>query len=424
MSRGSRAILWILKAVVPLATVAVSLGMAWQLIATKPQPPQQAVAEAVPAVNAARVSKHTVCFPVHSQGTVTPRTESTLVAPVTGRIVSVAESFDESGFFRKGDVLVQIDRRDFQVQILRLEASLKSAQAEQLEAKQNLDRQTSLQERGATTQADVDQAQAALDKAIAGIAELEAQLVEAKNSENDTAVLAPFDGCIRQKQADVGQYVVTGTALAACFATDSVEVRLPVSNQDFGLLGLPLGTTLEPGKGPDVMLEAVFAGRRCHWQGTIVRSEAMIDARSRMVYLVASVERPYEATEANGGQPLAVGMFVEVTIRCHPVDEAVVLPEACVSHAGELFVIDKQARLQRREVAVLRRQHNWVVVRGDLADGDQVCATRLDHPIPGMKVQIVEDVTPAFSAAVGEMLDLCAVRELPHANPGAQAKKE
>ncbi len=424
MSRGLQISLWIAKAVVPLVTVALSGGAAWYLYDTKPQPAQQAAVEVAPAVSAAKVERRTVCFPVRSQGTVSPRTESTLVAPVTGRIVSVAESFDESGFFRKGDVLVQIDRRDFQVRIQRLKAAIQSAQAEQRVAKQNLDRQVSLQKRGATSQADLDHAQAAMDQAIARIAELEAQLAEATNSEVDTAVFAPFDGCIRQKQANVGQYVMIGTPLATCFATDSVEVRLPVDHQDFGLLGLPLGATLAPGQGPAVTIEALFAGRHCRWEGAIVRSEAMIDARSRMAYLVASVTRPYEPLAANGGQPLAVGMFVEATIRSLPAPDAVVLPEACVSHAGDLFVIDQEARLQRREVSVLRREKDWVVVRGELADGQRVCATRLEFPVSGMKVEIVEDVTPDFSISQGEPLDLCTVRELAVGKPNAQAKKE
>jgi len=425
MSRASRAMLWILKAVAPLVTVAVSVGLAYWLVQTKPQPPQQDAPQAAPAVRIARAHQRTVCFPIHSQGTVAPRTESTLVAPVMGRIVEVAESFDESGFFRKGDVLVQIDRRDFQVRIERLEAALRASQAEQREARSTLQRQTALRERQATSQAELDRAQAAFDMAAARISELQAQLAEAKNSDTDAAVVAPFDGCIRDKKADQGQYVTPGTPLATCFATDSVEVRLPVEDQDFGMLGLPLAATLEPDRRPSVVLEAQFAGKRRRWQGTIVRSEAMIDPRSRMVYLVASVDHPYQQAESEGSYPLAVGMFVDAQIRCRPVPDAFVLPEACVSHDGKLFVVDSEKRLQARKISVVRRQQEWVVVRGELSDSEQVCATRLEHPIPGMQVQVVDDVTPAYATAGrGEVLDLCAALTASAERPGPPARKE
>jgi hypothetical protein len=176
-----------------------------------------------------------------------------------------------------------------------------------------------------------------------------------------------------------------------------------------------------------VVLEAHFAGKRCRWSGTIVRSEAIVDSRSRMVYLVASVPRPYERTDASGGQPLAVGMFVQAAIRCAPIADAVVLPEACVGHDGKLFVIGPDGRLEPREVEVLRREGTWVVARGDFADGESVCATRVEHPnrdnkpanaaferkldnaIPEMRVNVVEYVESEFVALdQGGLVDLSA----------------
>jgi len=394
-----------LKVLAPIVTVALGVVVARWLVATKPAPPQQEKKVLLPAVLAARAQKGPVCFPVRSQGTVMPRTESTLIAQVPGRIISVADSFDESRFFRKGELLVQIDPRDYQIRIRRLEASIRAARAESAEAKLRLDRHLKLRERDAATQSELDQSQATLEVTTARVAELEAQLDEARNAEADTAVLAPFDGCIREKHVDVGQYVTTGTSLATCFATDTVEVRLPIDDGELAFLDLNLGSSFAPGDGPPVILEADFGGESRRWQGSIVRSEALVDRKSRMAYLVASVPSPYEDS---GDQPLAVGMFVHAIIRSCAVEDAIVLPESCVENGGRIFTIDASDRLEAREVRVLRREGEWAVVRGDLTKDQRVCATHLERAVDGMQVQIVEDVTREIACGDGGgVLDLC-----------------
>ncbi len=408
MSRHLKFGIIAIKILAPILTVALAAMVAWRLYKTKPAPPQQAKEVILPAVLSARAQAGSVCFPVRSQGTVMPRTESTLIAQVPGRIISVADSFDESRFFRKGDLLVQIDPRDYQIRIRRLDASIRAAQAESQEAKLRLDRHLKLRERDVATQSELDQSQATLKVTTARVAELEAQLDEARNAETDTAVVAPFDGCVREKHVDVGQYVTTGAALAMCFATDTVEIRLPVDDDEFAFLDLPLGSSFAPGDGPPVILEAEFGGERRRWQGRIVRSEALVDRKSRMAYLVASVASPYKSTDESGGQPLAVGMFVQATIRSCAVEDAIVLPESCVESGGRVFTIDSSDRLKAKEVRVLRRVGEWAVVRGDIADDERVCATHLERAIDGMQVQIVEDVTREVPCGDGgDVLDLC-----------------
>ena len=412
------------KVILPIVTVVASIFVAQWLVATKPAPAEQSVATDVPPVAVVTVEKRDVCFPIHSQGTVQPRCESTLAARVAGRIVSVAECFDESGFFRRGDVLVEIERRDFDVRIRRIEAGLRAARAEALEAKQQLDRVIQLQSDNVVTAADLDQARALFDMSTARAEELEAQLEEARNSLKDTSVVAPFHGCVRQKHADVGQYVTPGTPLAMCFATDAVEVRLPVSDHELAFLDLTLGETRDPGAGPDVTLEAHFAGGLRHWEGMIVRSEAIVDSRSRMVYLVASVPKPYERTEQSGGHPLAVGMFVTAAIRCSPVTEAIVLPESCVGNDGKLFVVGSDGTLIPREVEVLRRDGAWVVVQGNLAEAESVCATRLAHAVPGMQVEVIKSSTPGADVVGQDGLLEISSDKARHAQRRVEPEKE
>ncbi len=403
-----------LKATLPLLTLGVALAAAMWLYATKPETSHQEASEAAPAVTAVRLERRTICFPIRSQGTVQPRRETTLTARVAGQVEWVAECFNESGRFGKGDVLARIDRRDYAVRIRRLEASLRSAKAHLLDAQQDLKRQQSLTESQATTQAALQQAEANTEMAAAAIEELEAQIVEAQNAESDTQIVAPFEGCIQETTVEVGQFVTIGTKLASCFATDAVEVRLPVTDDEFAFIGLTLGASLPSGSGPAVELAAEFAGRPCRWAGNIVRSEAIVDSRSRMVYLVAQVQDPYSSTQGNGGQPLAVGMFVEAMIRCPPMVDAIVLPESCVTNTGEIFIVNSDGRLELVPIRILRREQDWIVALGDADEGATVCETRLDDAVPGMAVELVGDIKPVLAADsnAGEVIDLAKQIEL------------
>lgn len=397
-----------LKVFAPIVTVALSLMAARWLIATKPPPPNQEEKEVLPAVYVARAQRGPVFFPVRSQGTVIPRTETTLIAQVAGRILQVDESFDESRFFRRGDVLVEIDPRDYDVRISRLLASEKAAKAEYDDAEQRLERQRELSERDAGTEAELEQAQAASSIAAARVEELKAQLREAQYAKEDTDVVAPFDGCIREKNVDVGQYVTPGTPLATCFATDAVEVRLPIDDDELAFLDLALGASFAPGDGPGAILEADFGGRQRRWHGSIVRTEAIVDRKSRMAYLVASVSSPYDATRQSGGHPLAVGMFVEATIRSCEVQDAIVLPQACLESGGRIFTIDSSDCLKEEKVQVIRREGHWAVVRGAMDNDQRVCATHLERAVTGTRVEVVKDITREIPRGEGgRVLDLC-----------------
>ncbi len=413
MARSRQAVMLTLKTLLPIVTLGAGAGVGYWLYITKPKAAHQEIVEAAPAIKAVRLEKRSVCFPIRSQGTVQPRRATTLTARVAGQVEWVADCFDESGFFKKGEVLARIDRRDHQVRIQRLEATLRSAKAKLLERQQDLRRQQSLTEYDATTQAAVQAATAATEMAAAAVEELEAQLVETRNAVSDTEIIAPFDGCVLETSVELGQFVTVGTRLASCFATDAVEVRLPITGDEFAYLGLTLGTSLTPGTGPTVELNAQFAGQQRRWMGNIVRTEAIIDSRSRMVYLVAQVPQPY-ANVQTGDQPLAVGMFVDAMIRCPPTPNAIVLPEACVNYADQVFLVNSENRLELVQVKTLRRERDWVVAVGDIEDGAVACATRLERPVPGMAVQIVGEIEPTLGGVheIGGVVDLVKQVEL------------
>jgi RND family efflux transporter MFP subunit len=398
-----------LRIALPLAVLALGALGTWALLSTPARVEVRERVERTPQVRVLEVAPSTVKLRVQTHGTVAPRTESDLVSQVSGPATWVSPSLVSGGFFEAGEVLLKIDRRDYEAALERARATLVRAESEYDRAVKELARRHSLQERNAASAARVDDAENAERVAGAALREARAALDQAQRDLGRTELRAPFTGRVREERVGVGQFVNRGSPVARLYAIDYVEVRLPVPDSQLAYLDLPL---LRPGSdsrgddgsggvetGPAVRLSANFAGAEHTWTGHVERTEGEIDARSRMVHVVARVEAPYDQTADGGRPPLAVGLFVRAEIEGREVPGAVVLPSSAVfevaaeSRGGRevresrVWVVDADDRLRTRAVEVLRTTREQVVIAGGLATGQRVVVSPLEAAADGMAVR-------------------------------------
>jgi hypothetical protein len=216
---------------------------------------------------------------------------------------------------------------------------------------------------------------------------------------------------VRSERVDVGQFVSRGMSIGTLYATDYVEIRLPIPDEKLAYLELPLwndaGTSEE---GPPVTLRAHFAGGDHRWSGRIVRTEGEIDAKSRMVHIVARVEHPYGlpaggSDEASGDEdatdrpPLAVGLFVHAEIQGPMVENVDILPRAALREDETVLVVDRDDRIRSRPVELVRIDRDDALIRAELEPGDRFCLTALQVVVDGMKVQVVSAKAPTSIAS-------------------------
>ena len=387
-----RALIGILKALLPLVIVAAAGFAALTMIMNRP--PVETLTPVIepPGVRVHEVTLTDAPLSVTSQGTVRPRTESQLVPEIAGRVTWVAPSFAEGGFFEADDVLVRIDPFDYEQALVSARSQL--AQARLRLAEEEAEAEVAQREWNALGRGDPRELalrKPQLEDARASVAAAEAGVERATRDLQRAEIVAPYAGRVRTKNVDIGQYVRVGDALATVYAVDIAEIRLPLPDDELAYLDLPLSYRgVERQAQPDVTLRATFAGETHVWNGRIVRTESEIDSVSRMVHAVAEVEDPYAPGPNPNRPPLAVGMYVEAEIGGRTARDVAVLPRQALRGREQVLVVTPEDRLSFRSVDVLRTSTESVILQDGLQAGELVVISPLDTPTDGMQVQLAD----------------------------------
>ncbi|MBT8058690.1 MAG: efflux RND transporter periplasmic adaptor subunit [Gammaproteobacteria bacterium] len=389
--------------ILPIILIGLSIAavIALVLIAQSKRPDRLDTADQAVLVDVIPAEMTSLNFSVFSQGSVEPRTETTLVAEVAGQIVSVSPNFLSGGFFRQGEVLLQIDPSDYETGLLRAQANLASRKAQLSDQKarseQALKDWINLGREGEPSDLVLRKPQ--LAEAQAGVQAAEAELQEAERDLERTRIRVPYDGLVRSKLVDMGQYVAPGTPLGVTFSVDTAEIRLPLSSSDLTYLNLPSATRLDQAHRVPVTLTAETGGLGGRWQAEIIRTEGVVDPTSRVVYAVAEVVDPYGVLGQSTKPELIVGTFVRAAIEGRRAENVVVLPRSVLRPDDTVLVANSERKLEVRPVTVARAEPNIVYISGGVEDGDLVVTTSLDAPIPGTLLALRgEDEPPATTA--------------------------
>lgn len=325
-------------------------------------------------------------------GTLAAEEQVALAFKVTGRVHEL--KVDLGSPVRRGQVLARLMPTDFELRLAQAEAALQQARARlglsangrdtrvdpentsvvrqaravRDEARLTRDRIHTFVERGISSRADLDAAEAALEvsqgryqDALEEIRNREAILAQrrseldlARQALEDTVLRAPIDGAVRERQVTVGEFRSAGTPVLTVVQTDPLRLRLAVPER--AALGLRAGQAVR------VRVE----GDAHTYEGRLVRLGAAIDEDNRTL--------PVEAAVANRDGALRPGMFATADIIIDSAEPAVVVPaEAIVTFAGVqkvLTVKDGTAREQR--VRTGRRSAGRVEVLEGVTAGELV----------------------------------------------------
>jgi membrane fusion protein, multidrug efflux system len=381
--------------VLPFVVLGGCVLVTWYLLKNPPPQEKKEMPPTFVRVEGTVLNKTEYELRVRSQGTVQPRTRSTLLPEVSGKIIEISPSFRPGGFFGQGDVLMRLDPLDYETAIIIAKGTLAQAEVMLAEEKARADQAVEnwrAMGRTGTPSALVTRAPQ-VAKAEADVASAKAQIVKAERDLERTTIRSPYACQVLEQAVDVGQFVSQGTILGRIFAVDYVEIRLPLPERESQFLKLPQSfrdqsTATED--GAKVFLKSIVAGKPVAWEGKIVRVEGSLDAETRQATAVAQVTDPY-ARRADGAPPLTIGAFVEAEISGEPLRDVYIIPRNAVRAGNEIILIDRpQNTLRRLTVDPLVSNEKHIVVSANAAKapkpGDVLCITPIPFPADGARV--------------------------------------
>ena len=385
----------ILHLILTVVVLAAGILYARHLIETAPEAERRPPEKTIPTVDVIEATPQSYTIQLITRGTVTPRTESTLIPQVAGRALAISENFRAGGFFETGEELLRIDPVDYELALTTAKAELAKMRLglseEKAQAKQAESDWKKLGMKGKPDSLVMRKPQ--LANARASMASAEARVRRAEVDLERTRILAPYAGRIMEQQVDIGQYVSPGTVLAKIYATDYVEVRLPLTDRQLAFVDLPesyRGQAIDETnvkEGPLVKLSSDLGSKTYSWEGRIVRTEGSIDTSSRQLFVIAQVNDPYVKNDS-GRPPLKIGQFVRAQIKGQDLKDVFVLPRSLLSGTDNVLIADQDNKIQRQALEVVWQDAEDVVVRSGLNPGDRVISTAMPYATEGAEIKL------------------------------------
>ncbi len=407
------------------------VGAVQQVMTGDDQPPT--ARERIFAVSVRTAEFDTVTPYLDAFGEVQSRRRLELRAALGGRVVSLADDFEDGGTVTAGEILVELDPADAQSALDRAKSDLLDAQFEERDAERSLllaqdelrsaqaqaeirdralKRQRDLEERGVGATASVEEAELAstsaqqavlarrialaqaesrVDQATTLLSRTRIALEAAERDLQDMTIKARFDGTLTGVTLVEGRLVSANEKLAELVDASELEVAFRVStaqyvrllDDDGNLISAPVTVSLEV-TGTDLTAN----GRISRDSGSAGEGQT-----GRLIYA--------RMDEASGFKP---GDFVTVSVEEQPLQNVVRLPSSVLDATGNVLVLGQDDRLESLAVQLVRRQGDEVLLRGVGLEGREVVIGRT--PLLGSGVRVRPLRVEASAAVEPDMVEL------------------
>jgi len=383
---------------VGLGIIFASVAVVFALKALKPETEKEETAKAPLVVRTVEaVHKEQIVFSTF-QGEVRAKTDIELVTQVTGKVMSVSDKFIEGGEFKAGETLLQIDDSDYLVALKSAQASVASAQVdldiELATAATNAKEWRELQGKPIEEANPLRLNKPQIDRANARLDAAKAELAAANLNYNRTKISAPFDGRIMSKSAELGQFMSRGSSIGRVFATQTMEVRIPMTDVQISELGLTLGYSANESGNQRLpaTVTTLFGSEQRLWHGFVRSVDASVDSTTRLLFATVVVDKPFEQ-QSGQSVPLVPGLFVDVQLSSPNKLVGLEVPRTALRNGNQVYVYQDD-KLGVKNVKSVYTSREMVILSEDqtsqLALGDRVITSPVPGAYEGMPVKLAE----------------------------------
>jgi len=350
-----------------LAALTLAAGLALAGCGKDAPPPED-----VRPVNVIKVQQAPSAQEATYTGDVRARYETALGFRVGGKLV--ARNVEVGSVVKRGQVLASLDPSDFRLNIEAQRSQLAAAEADYLQARDELERYRNLFQQKFVSAAEFDRRQNAYNVAKARFEQAQAQLGVSQNQSAYTALRADQDGIVTGLSAEVGQVVAAGQEVMRVAQLDEKEVLVSVPESRLEELRRARNVTISLWAAPD----AVFKGR-------IREVSPAADPVTRTYAVKVTILDPTPRIQ--------LGMTANVSLEQGGSASVVRLPLAALYNQGEkpaVWVVDpKTGTVALRPVSVARYTQDAVEISAGLAPGDVVVRAGVHKLTAGQKVRVL-----------------------------------
>jgi len=405
------------------------------------QPVRMPVKERSTAVRVIHVPQTTVSPFVMATGNAQPGQVWQAVAQVSGKVIALHPRLKKGALINAGEILLKLDPSDYKLAIAYAETEIENAkvqlaqvdiQEENAKASLTIERQAlkitvaelqrkrKLFDSGSLSSSDVGKEQRnvlvqkqRVQTLLNSInlypvdrrrlktesAKMKTQLATAKLNLERTTLSMPFNGRIASVNVEYHQFVGQGYVMVIADGIDTAEVsvQMPMARlvnlvqsdavlnaEDLGYaeIGKLLGLTAR------VLLQQ--NNDLIEWNAKVVRISHELDPRTRTVGIIMEVDKPYGRIQPGKRPPLLKGLFVDVELTGRPQIDSIVIPLSAL-HDHQVYVVNADKRLERRNITPGIRGSDYVVVKNYLKAGEQIVISDLVPAIDGMLLKTFDD---------------------------------
>ena len=286
------------------------------------------------------------------------------------------DSFLEGASFLAGEVLFQIDHRDFQLEAQRLDAEVARAHTaldlEKAESNAALEEWKIVHPKKQAPDLVLRKPQ--LDESRANLKSAEAQYEKAQLNLERTIFVLPFNGTVLESNVSAGQQLSVGQSYGKVFDKKSLEVRASLQDQKL--------KWLLRSKQPSITFHATYLGETKTYKGVLKRAAAALDTSTRF----ATVRFGFE----DSAEALLPGVFVDVDVKGMQFDQVMLLPPSAIQVGGVVW-IEKKGILHKWVPEVIYVEDKYVAVKGTPSPLN-IVVNRVTGGFDGMKVRALSKV--------------------------------
>ncbi len=374
----------IAKFVLPVMVLIVGISSASFLVGQKKQTEKKPPEARVATVEYIEVAAGSPRAHIEATGTVEGDRQVSLSALVMGEVVYVADELDPGGRFAKGNTLLRVDPRNYELAVVQEASRVEKAELELALEKQRgatAAREWALLSEGR----DASEAPLALRGPHLATAE---QALRAARAGHDRARLdlertvlkAPFNAIVLQETAELGQVLSPGAPVMTLVGTDRFRVRVAIPVEQLVHVAIP-SVTSDVGSTATVTQD-LGGGQRIQRMAQVMKLAGQLDPQTRTAELYLAIEDPL----AGEGLPLLPQAFVMVSIDGLPVQGAIEVPRDALVDGSVLWTVTAKDTLRRNEVTVGWSDADTSFIVAGLTSGDRVVTTPMSLPVEGAAV--------------------------------------